>query len=152
MKYIRILSIILTIFLVGSCGEDFLDVTNVNNLSANNFYQTEEDFESLLITTYMPMAYSNMYGVNMHVLMYALDDRVIHEQFATQIPFDCEHINLLSKQSAKSEPRLFTTGALGSYREFMMFSAAAMSATTASNSIIPRLLPLAEDSRWIRAR
>jgi len=84
MKYIRILIIIVALSLIHSCSEDFLDVKNVNNLSANNFYQTEDDFDKLLITCYMPLAFSNFYGSQIHVINYAFDDRIIHEQFATQ--------------------------------------------------------------------
>ncbi len=89
MKYIKLISIVLAFILAQACSEDFLEVENVNNLSAENFYQTELDFDQLLITCYMPLAFSNLYGVDLHVLQYALDDRVIHEQFNTQnLQFD----------------------------------------------------------------
>jgi hypothetical protein len=89
MKYLRIFSIIVAFFIMNACSEDFLDVRNENNLSENNFYKTEEDFEKLLITCYMPLAFSNLYGNSYHVLNYAMDDRVLHEQFATQnLQFD----------------------------------------------------------------
>jgi len=84
MKSIRIFTIILAFMIANACSEDFLDVKNENNLSENNFYKTEDDFEKLLITCYMPLAFSNFYGSQFHVLNYAFDDRVIHEQFATQ--------------------------------------------------------------------
>jgi hypothetical protein len=89
MKYLKIFSIIVALFIINACSEDFLDVKNENNLSENNFYKTSDDFEKLLITCYMPLAFSNLYGNSFHVLHYALDDRVLHEQFATQnLQFD----------------------------------------------------------------
>ena len=89
MKYLKIFSIIAACYLLNACSKDFLDVRNENSLSENNFYKTEEDFEKLLITCYMPLAFSDFYGNTYHVLNYALDDRVIHEQFATRnLQFD----------------------------------------------------------------
>jgi len=90
MKAIKYLFIsLLLLFWGNSCSEDFLDLQNPNQLAESSFYKTADDFEKLAITCYMPMAFSNMYGSSYLVLNWAMDDRVIHEQFNTQnLQFD----------------------------------------------------------------
>lgn len=77
MRY-TIIFLLTAFFLVG-CSEDFLEVTNPNSLSESSFYQTEADFEDLIITCYMPMGHAQTSG-RMHKLMFAQDDRILHEQ------------------------------------------------------------------------
>jgi hypothetical protein len=85
MKIFRITFAILVIALLhASCSKDFLNVENESELSATSFYKTQDDFEKLLLTCYMPMAFSNLYGSSIHVLDWAFDDRVLHEQINVQ--------------------------------------------------------------------
>lgn len=62
------------------CSEDFLEVQNLNQLSESSFYQTQQDFEDLLITAYMPIGHIYQ-GSGLNRIGYAVDDRVVHEQF-----------------------------------------------------------------------
>jgi hypothetical protein len=82
MRYTIILTFFtafFTAFFLLGCSDDFLEVSNPNNLSESSFYQTESDFEDLIITCYMPMGQAQTSG-RMHKLMFAMDDRVLHEQ------------------------------------------------------------------------
>lgn len=91
-KLYKIIPVIL-VFLMGSgCSEDFLDTPNENTLSESSFYLTVQDFEDLILTTYMPMGFSQMFGVRAHFFNFAIDDRTIHEQFnVSQLQFDATH-------------------------------------------------------------
>lgn len=88
-KIYRIIAVLLVVLFAASCSEDFIYQDNVNRLSESSFYKTEQDFEDLIITTYMPMAFSQMFGVRAHVINFAADDRCVHEQFNTsQLQYD----------------------------------------------------------------
>ena len=81
MKILYIsLSFLFIVLLYTGCSKDFLDVENESELSSTSFYKTQEDFEKLLNTCYMPMAFPNLYGSSMYVINFAFDDRVLHEQ------------------------------------------------------------------------
>jgi hypothetical protein len=75
---------VLIILTITACSKDFLSVENESELSSTSFYKTANDFEKLLITCYMPMAFSDLYGSSVHVINYAFDDRVLHEQINVQ--------------------------------------------------------------------
>ncbi|RMG70340.1 MAG: RagB/SusD family nutrient uptake outer membrane protein [Bacteroidetes bacterium] len=79
MRELRIILAGLMLLALG-CSEDFLEVQNYNQLSESSFYQTEQDFEDLLITCYMPIGHLNQ-GAAINRIGYAIDDRVVHEQF-----------------------------------------------------------------------
>jgi tetratricopeptide (TPR) repeat protein len=82
MRYQIFLFFITLGLLMSSCSEDFLDVQNVNQLSQSSFYQTEQDFEYLLTSCYLPIGYTQQAGGNFR-LGFAIDDRVLHEQANT---------------------------------------------------------------------
>jgi hypothetical protein len=85
MKIIRIiLSVLFVVLIHASCSKDFLNVENESELSSTSFYKTQDDFEKLLLTCYMPMAFPDFYGSSMHVINFAFDDRVLHEQINVQ--------------------------------------------------------------------
>ncbi len=79
IKYTSLSFLFLVILFTG-CSKDFLDVENESELSSTSFYKTQGDFEKLLNTCYMPMAFPNLYGSSMYVINFAFDDRVLHEQ------------------------------------------------------------------------
>ncbi len=64
-----------------SCSDDFLDVPNVNRPTEDSFYKTQEDFEDLLATVYMPIGFNQLFGNKVHVFNSAVDDRILHENF-----------------------------------------------------------------------
>lgn len=82
-KYIRLVLAVVAILAAG-CSKDFLNVENESELSSSSFYKTADDFEKLLLTCYMPMAFPDFYGNSYHVINFAFDDRVLHEQINTQ--------------------------------------------------------------------
>lgn len=79
MRYLTILLLGAALWLSG-CGEDFLDVQNPNSLSESSFFQTARDFEENIITCYMPIGHAYQ-GSGLNRIGFAIDDRVIHEQF-----------------------------------------------------------------------
>lgn len=72
------------IFIAASCSKDFLEVENKNNLSESSFYKTAEDFEDLMATCYMPIGHAQT-AEGQHVIGFAMDDRVLHEQINTSL-------------------------------------------------------------------
>ena len=81
-KIFKITLLSLMIFISSSCSKDFLDVKNVNSLSESGFYKTEKDFEDLLATCYMPIGYHQLFGNQVHALNFAMDDRILHENYS----------------------------------------------------------------------
>lgn len=79
----KIVSIALLMLIGFSCSEDFLDVPNVNKPTEDSFYKTKQDFEDLIATVYMPIGYSQLFARSVHAINYALDDRILHEDFST---------------------------------------------------------------------
>ncbi|MEN8228922.1 MAG: RagB/SusD family nutrient uptake outer membrane protein, partial [Bacteroidota bacterium] len=85
----KIIVVALLLIISQGCSEDFLNLENVNNLTTTSFYRTEKDFEDLLISTYMPMAFHQMWGIKAHRIGFAVDDRSIHERFNdSQLQYD----------------------------------------------------------------
>jgi hypothetical protein len=83
MKYIyKIGTLLLLIFVSVSCSKDFLDVKNTNRLSEDSFYKTPKDFEDLVATCYMPLGFHQLFANTVHVINYAMDDRILHENFS----------------------------------------------------------------------
>ncbi|MEE9440195.1 MAG: RagB/SusD family nutrient uptake outer membrane protein [Saprospiraceae bacterium] len=83
LKKINII-IIGLLFLTIGCSDEFLNVNNTNTLSESSFYITEQDFEDLLITCYMPLGHMQQ-GTGQHTIGFAIDDRILHEQVNTSL-------------------------------------------------------------------
>lgn len=84
MRFIHIIYFLTLALVAVSCSEDFLEVENQNSLSESSFYKTAQDFEDLIITCYMPMGHVQA-GNGQHVIGFAMDDRVLHEQVNTSL-------------------------------------------------------------------
>jgi tetratricopeptide (TPR) repeat protein len=63
-KYILILGLIVVL---AGCGEDFLDITNQNELSSDNFYTKIENFDLALNGTYDAVKNLDLFGQNFYV-------------------------------------------------------------------------------------
>ncbi|MEZ5105611.1 MAG: RagB/SusD family nutrient uptake outer membrane protein [Draconibacterium sp.] len=62
-----------------SCSEDFLETENKNQLTVENFYQTQQDFWMGLNSLYTPLADGGMYGLQWQFMFGAFDDRILFE-------------------------------------------------------------------------
>jgi hypothetical protein len=78
----KITSLLLLMLFTNSCSSDFLDVKNINQLSEDSFYKTAKDFEDLIVTCYSPIGYFQLFANQVHVLNFAMDDRILHENFS----------------------------------------------------------------------
>ena len=54
--------ILMLLFSLISCDDDFLDVKNPNDLSADNFWQTEDDLQKGLVATYGALQLNGLLG------------------------------------------------------------------------------------------
>ena len=68
-----------TFFLVFavSCSEEFLETENKNQLTVENFYQTQQDFWMGLNSLYPPLADGGMFGLRWQFLFKSFEDRVL---------------------------------------------------------------------------
>lgn len=87
-KFLKIALAFLMIFAV-SCSEDFLETENKNQLTVENFYQTQQDFWMGLNSLYTPLADNGMFGLQWQLLFNSFDDRVLFETTG----FDMLNIN-----------------------------------------------------------
>jgi len=67
------------IIFAAGCGEDYLEVENINAVTTGNFYETERDAEYALYAAYGPIGWRGFNGNTFQFLFYCLDDRIIHE-------------------------------------------------------------------------
>lgn len=72
-------TIVLAMVFSVSCSEDFLEVDNRNQLTDENFYQTQEDFWMALNSLYTPLAHGGMYGLEMQFIFGSFEDRILFE-------------------------------------------------------------------------
>lgn len=82
MRFKPLIYVLLALAAAG-CSEEFLEVQNENSLSESSFYQTDQDFEDLIITAYMAIGHAQT-GAGMHLINFAMDDRILHEQVNTE--------------------------------------------------------------------
>ena len=71
MRYITML---LSIFLITSCSEDFLERTNPNEQSASDYWQTEEEVMNGINAAYRPLRFNGCYSRWLHVLYISRSD------------------------------------------------------------------------------
>jgi starch-binding outer membrane protein, SusD/RagB family len=62
-----------------SCSEEFLETENKNQLTVENFYQTQQDFWMGLNSLYPPLADGGMFGLQWQLLFNSFDDRILFE-------------------------------------------------------------------------
>jgi starch-binding outer membrane protein, SusD/RagB family len=62
-----------------SCSEEFLETENKNQLTVENFYQTQQDFWMGLNSLYPPLADGGMFGLQWQLLFNSFEDRVLFE-------------------------------------------------------------------------
>ena len=62
-----------------SCSEDFLETENKNQVTVENFYQTQQDFWMGLNSLYPPLADGGMFGLQFQLLFGSFDDRILFE-------------------------------------------------------------------------
>lgn len=62
-----------------SCSEEFLETENKNQLTVENFYQTQQDFWMGLNSLYPPLADGGMFGLRWQLLFNSFDDRILFE-------------------------------------------------------------------------
>ncbi|MBW6534826.1 MAG: RagB/SusD family nutrient uptake outer membrane protein [Mariniphaga sp.] len=75
---IKIAFAFLMVFAI-SCSEDFLETENKNQLTVENFYQTQQDFWMGLNSLYPPLADGGMYGLQWQLIFNSFEDRVLFE-------------------------------------------------------------------------
>jgi starch-binding outer membrane protein, SusD/RagB family len=75
---IKIAFAFLMVFAV-SCSEDFLETENKNQLTVENFYQTQQDFWMGLNSLYTPLADGGMFGLQWQFLFNSFEDRILFE-------------------------------------------------------------------------
>lgn len=78
-KTIIRLSIALIMLFSVSCSEDFLELENKNQLTDENFYQTQEDFWMALNSLYTPLADGGLYGLQWQFVFGSFEDRILFE-------------------------------------------------------------------------
>ncbi len=78
-KSIFKIAIVLLLVISTSCNEDFLETENKNQLTVENFYQTQQDFWMGLNSLYTPLADGGMFGLQFQLLFNSFDDRVLFE-------------------------------------------------------------------------
>jgi starch-binding outer membrane protein, SusD/RagB family len=78
-KSIIKITLLLALMFTVSCSEDFLEVENKNQLTDENFYQTQEDFWMALNSLYTPLAHGGMYGLNWQFVFGSFEDRILFE-------------------------------------------------------------------------
>ncbi len=76
-KYIALL--IMSLTLVLSCTDDYLDVENKGSLTVENWYRTADDFQAALNSAYIPMVERGMYALNMTLAFGTFEDRTLFE-------------------------------------------------------------------------
>lgn len=62
-----------------SCSDNFLETENKNQLTVENFYQTQQDFWMGLNSLYPPLADGGMYGLQLQFMFGSFDDRILFE-------------------------------------------------------------------------
>lgn len=62
-----------------SCSSEFLETENKNQLTVENFYQTQQDFWMGLNSLYPPLADGGMFGLQWQFLFNSFDDRILFE-------------------------------------------------------------------------
>jgi len=72
-------SIGLTLLFSVACSDDFLQVENKNQLTDENFYQTQQDFWMALNSLYTPLAHAGMYGLQWQFVFGSFEDRLLFE-------------------------------------------------------------------------
>lgn len=75
---IHIVIILLMVFTI-SCADSFLETENKNQLTVENFYQTQQDFWMGLNSLYPPLADGGLFGLNWQFLFNSFDDRILFE-------------------------------------------------------------------------
>ena len=64
MRRIRNFTILSVMLMVTSCSDDFIELAPISEGNAENFYQTNEDFEAAIIATYSNLQSPSQYGSN----------------------------------------------------------------------------------------
>lgn len=77
-SFLKIAFAFLMVFAI-SCSEDFLETENKNQLTVENFYQTQQDFWMGLNSLYPPLADAGMYGLQWQLLYGSFEDRTLFE-------------------------------------------------------------------------
>lgn len=62
-----------------SCSDNFLETENKNQLTVENFYQTQQDFWMGLNSLYPPLADGGMFGLQWQLVFGSFDDRILFE-------------------------------------------------------------------------
>ncbi len=106
-RYITLL--ILSLVLVTSCTDDYLDVENKGSLTVENWYRTADDFQAALNSAYIPLMENGMYALRMALTVGTFEDRTLFESTGR---------DRLSTLSASSDDPASIWGALyfGVYR------------------------------------
>ena len=80
-----------------SCSEEFLETENKNQLTEDNFYQTERDFWMALNSLYTPLADGGMFGLQWQFLFRSFEDRAL---------FETTGLDILAISASHNSPRL----------------------------------------------
>lgn len=62
-----------------SCSDEFLETENKNQLTVENFYQTQQDFWMGLNSLYPPLADGGMFGLQWQFMFGSFEDRILFE-------------------------------------------------------------------------
>lgn len=77
-RVIKIVFVFLMVFAT-SCSEDFLETENKNQLTVENFYQTQQDFWMGLNSLYPPLADVGLFGRAWQFMFGSFEDRILFE-------------------------------------------------------------------------
>jgi len=94
-KYIS--SIILAMFLLFACSEEFLDIKPPNNLSEADYYKTEQQAIETVTSCYDPLKHPGGININFFFFFEAFSDRGVHEQaMINNFSFDSRYSMVLN--------------------------------------------------------
>lgn len=79
MKAINRITLVLSVILCVSCGDDFIDLAPESSANVENFYNSEEDIEQAVIAAYAALQSRGQYARNFLFFMEARSDNSIVE-------------------------------------------------------------------------
>lgn len=75
----KILLVFVSILLLSACSDSWLETTNVDNLDASSFFQSENDLQLAVNAAYCPLAHYGMFGLNYFMIINTLDPSIWFE-------------------------------------------------------------------------
>ncbi len=77
IKYIPVFLVLA--MMSSSCSEDFLAVSNPNQVNLSSFYKTPEDAQQAVNTIYNGLQFGGMFGLNYFFMFNSFSDRILFE-------------------------------------------------------------------------